>query len=550
MKEKLNFSDKTIKSFNLNGKNLFSLDENGIEELKELNKEEKEKLRKYLNVENPNKIEEKQRNKITNKTPKEELKAFFRQYLSLKEENYILINETEIDKLPELAKEEKDILKQFLKNQKEKKELIKSNDRPKDKTKSTNIDINIDEDNNQNKLKTSVINKEVPSLQKDNSNQPKYNKGVKEESVEKEIKSDKIEFYNFAYYAVELINIKSKFSIFFSLSIQDKYYKNVELAAYLDLSKFFSFSFSCVNYKFRIIHEQKMTTIKGEPIKCFIIQVPLQKQIKELSIILLNHVGEKIIEYKSSINIKEPSENYFFLYNLQFNNTKYTPIIDLFPNTIFSNFFNFFFNKESKIENIFQENILYYVVDRISCSKKIELKAETILKIFKYCLKFNLEPKNIQAIDILQDNNYNKNVLNPDFCLLNDDIQNLMLKNQRPIFNNLIVKIYSIYNKEYLMKLIFSKNGNLYSRPVFNLINNGELKLNELPFKNENDKKRFQNALLNVSESKEEIIYSINILKGLTNSLRFIQDNCQTICSILEKKAGFLSSEKDNYFFE
>ena len=206
-----------------------------------------------------------------------------------------------------------------------------------------------------------------------------------------------------------------------------------------------------------------MITTRGEPIKCFIIQVPLQKQIQKLSICLLD-----TRQHNSSITIKEPYQNYFFVYNLKYDNQYYP---DLFPNTMISIFLNFFFDKQLKTGNIFQESLVNYVIKRISCSQKIELKAETILMFFKYCLKFNLEPLNIQAINILQDNINNKNSLNPEFYLSNTDIQNLILNNQRSIFNNLIINIYAIYNKEYLLKLIYSKNGNLYSRTVFNLLN-------------------------------------------------------------------------------
>ena len=167
--------------------------------------------------------------------------------------------------------------------------------------------------------------------------------------------------------------------------------------------------------------------------------------------------------------------------------------------------------------------------------------------IFKYCLKFNLEPLNIQAINLLQENKNNKNSLNPELCLSNEDIQKLILNDQRPKFNSLIVNIYANYDKENLMKLIYSKNGNLYSRPIFDLLSYRSLKVGDLPFKDEKEIKVFQKILLNVSESKEEINYLIKISKGLTNSLRFIQDNCKTICSILEEKASYFSYQRTNY---
>lgn len=63
-----------------------------------------------------------------------------------------------------------------------------------------------------------------------------------------------------------------------------------------------------------------------------------------------------------------------------------------------------------------------------------------------------MEPQNIQEINILKEKKNNKNSLNPELYLLNEDIQNLILNKKRPILNSLIVKIYSNYDKEDLMK--------------------------------------------------------------------------------------------------
>ena len=301
LKEKLKFSDIALKSFELDGKNLFSIDANGIEELEGMNEEEKDNLRKFLNIKKPSREEKdkKIRKKITKENTKEELKEFFKQNLNLEREEYDSINESQIDKLHELTEDEKDILKQFLKEQKEKIKLIKSykpkednneqsstnsdnknihesssdiykNDvKKKDTDKLKNLDINIDEDISNTESKQKGINREKTNSPEDNSsdkkkndvdkknynfNHPLDNKIVEEEKVEKEEKkSNRKQFYNFINYKIEPIYTKSKYNIFFSITIQDKYNKSVNLAAYLDVSSMLYFY--CINYEIRIIHE-------------------------------------------------------------------------------------------------------------------------------------------------------------------------------------------------------------------------------------------------------------------------------------------------------
>ena len=75
---------------------------------------------------------------------------------------------------------------------------------------------------------------------------------------------------------------------------------------------------------------------------------------------------------------------------------------------------------------------------------------------------------------------------------------------------SVIVKIYGIYNKNFLIKLIQDKDGNEFSRELFNLLNKGYFHLKDLSFKND-ELNMIQKNLLKVSKTKEEINYVIQI---------------------------------------
>ena len=157
-------------------------------------------------------------------------------------------------------------------------------------------------------------------------------------------------------------------------------------------------------------------------------------------------------------------------------------------NSFFTNYFSYFFDKKSNINPIYQKSLIKCLINKISDrDRNLELRADNILKFFKYCLKFNLEPKNIEIIEILEEKKEKRTPLDHDYCLLSDEIDKLILNEQRHKFIDLIVYIYANYDKEYLMKLIYSNKGNQYNRAVLDLLMSGTLKMNDLSFKNDKD---------------------------------------------------------------
>ena len=520
--------------------------------------------------------------KITKDSSKEDILKFVKIKMNLDETKFNSISESEIDELFKISQEEKQILKSFINKNKEK---IKNNESP---PKLKNVDNNepapsiynpapVKEDiseiniknkdeansssqknnsnnNNEIKNKNDNNNNKLPEDNHKNKNNNKnkiddpllnpniiQNQYVKEERVFEEKQSDKKKPYQIQNLKVEPIYKLSKCNIFFMLLIQEKYINYISVCTYLDESSYFNSSY--INFKPIIINEDKYNSSKKESLKAFIVQVPLERPIKKLNITIFQnkHYQE---EYNSQIEIRKGIDNFFFVNNLEYD--KWNSFPNLSSNTIFTEYLECFFEKEQNKKESFQKSLIKALINKISKIDNIELKVENILKFFKFCVIFNLEPTNIEAIEIPRKKNEKIN-LKEEYFLSGEDIENLNLKKQKSKFIDLIVCIYANSNKKYLMELIQSKNGKDYCRNIFDLLNIKKLRLSDLSFDNEKDKQLFQKNLLLVSKSKDEVNYVISISDGLTNSLEFIQDNCKKICSILEENESKLRFKDTNY---
>jgi len=125
LEKTLGFDIKSIINLNLTGEKLFSLNEEKIDETETLSKEEKNKLKKYLNLMNIN---------ITQTSDKNDVFKFLKIklgfcYKSIKElnmdgENLFLLDEDEIDLFNKIKKDEILKLKQFLNKTKKPKEGV------------------------------------------------------------------------------------------------------------------------------------------------------------------------------------------------------------------------------------------------------------------------------------------------------------------------------------------------------------------------------------------------------------------------------------------
>ena len=499
--------------------------------------------------------------KLTKESNEEEIKKFIEEKVNLKKE-FNLLSESDIENISNITQEEKDILKIILKERKEKSGKLRGKKKEKDGTEPAppffsetdeNSKINSvkkekkdkDDKNGDNIPKAEVGRNRNSSIKNNNNNNqqkikdPLSNQYVMEQKVEKE--DEKIKLVKLKNCKVQPL-INSKYNIFFTLSIQEKIINYISISTFFEKNGYLSPSY--INYNFNILDEKRYDARKYGAIKVFIIQVPLEKSIKRLSITLTMNKNYKE-EYNSTIEIKSSVNNFFFIDNLSYD--RYNPFIENDLDSLFMFFLTFFFDKENNIPLIYQKNLIENLIKRISKVEKVEFRAETALMFLNYCSKFDCELTNIEVIEIEEVSKNKRKPLNKECYLSSEDIDKLNIKKYKSKLIDLIVYIYASYDKEYLMTLIKSEKGKDYCRSVFDLLNDKILKFNELSFENEEELKSFQKNLLSVSTNKNEINYIIKLIKGLTNSLEFIKDNYKTICNILEKNASYFKFEKYNY---
>ena len=337
---------------------------------------------------------------------------------------------------------------------------------------------------------------------------------------------------------IEPLYTKSKYNVFFIFIIQESFFDNLSLSTYFDNSFFMN---SYINYKYRLIYEKIIITTKKTEAKYFIVQAPIENPIKKLSISLWDKKTKKY--YNGFIDIKDGNNNYFYLKNIDYD--QYNDFLESSTNSIFRFFLEYFFDENNKIENCYQKDLIESLMREIEdYYEKKKLKIDTLLRFLKYCRRFECQLKDIQFVELIEERNEKRKIMKHEFCLTSKDIDKLIIKNQRNKLIDLIVEIYANYDNECLLKLIKSEKSEDYCKSLLNLLSIKQLKFNDLSFE---DLKLLQQKLLPVSTTKKEIQLIIKLIKGLTNNLTFIKDNCNDICLILENNKSFYKLDKYNY---
>ena len=510
LKEKLQFSDKSIGELELDGEGLFLIEKEEDIDLFDIEEEEKEKLKELLKkLKNPiEKEEEKEDKKIDIKSNKEEALNFLKLSLQfsddslkkLKELNdldgqyLLLLDDDEIDEL-EIDNEDKNNLKEFLKKEKGK---------IQDLNKILNINYNPEESIDKNYYPLKNI-KTIPIL------------------------------------------TDAKYNIFFFVYLDSNIIDNLSISTYIDKNGMFNFSKKYKNYKPFALKIDQITIKKVYDkiyLKSILFQIPSNKYIPKLSITIKDIKTSK--EYNAKIEIKKGAFYYFNLSDLSENNSYYSIFESQNNYYIIFDYFNYFFN--NKIKEIFQKNLLKSIISKINKSKDgIDFNIEVFLRFFKYCLKFNLEPKNIERIHL--DNIKSKTALNKEFFLSNEEINQFTNKNkkEKEKIIKLFIEIYANNNKDYLMDLIQSNNSKEYGKVILSLLVQRTLKVTDFSFKAKEFIPSFQKNLLSISQSKDEINLIIKISENLSKSIEFIGQNYNDIYTKLDKQSSYLINKAVSY---
>ena len=147
--------------------------------------------------------------------------------------------------------------------------------------------------------------------------------------------------------------------------------------------------FSSYNPKYRIINVNNKYINNQDFQELFFIQIELEHLISELSIKIINDNNQ---ELKGRLKVKDIN-NYFSFENFHFD--KSSPdneIFNLINDTIFTEFYNFFFDKNLNYGEKFKIDMMNSLINHKS---EVLLSGNNILKFLKFCLKYNLEIKKI-----------------------------------------------------------------------------------------------------------------------------------------------------------
>ena len=579
LKMKLKISDKGIDAI-INGLgaedggSLLILESQDIDGVEELTKEEKDRIKEFLEEKKP-KVEI----KISNESTIEEVRIFLEKKLGFSEkgikyieelgvengENLLSLELDDINNTEELSKEEKENLTNFLKEKKKGKEIVDENKVPqelkdnntgegdKPKEEGNNQDIPNDKKVNE-KIDNIDNNKEQDDLKDNNNNNPVNNNDMKD--IKKNIEiienvnhkydgelSNNIFTYNLKDLKICPLKTDSLLNVYFILSLKEIDLNFIRIATFVDKTGFFALTSTYKNFNQYIIYENEFINTKNEKIKSFIFQVPMNKPIKKL-IVLISNVKMFNEKYITEIYLNEGISNFFYLQNVDND-------VTIKSNRIFSYFFEYFFNEKNSVNEEIQKYLIKAIISRINQQRNIPLKPNLILRFLSYCKKFKLEPKNIENVELYSiDGIYIQENLAKNFLILSDDIDSLTLENEKEK-NKLIIlllKIYALNNgTSNLISLVESKNGNQCSKTILDLLNGKEIKFENLKFEKEEDALLLKKNLLYAAKTKEDLNFIFKMSKGLTDCLKFILQFSKEIYDILKKNEPY--TRKQNYYY-
>ena len=502
--KKINLKKDIVEKLDMDGETLLFLDEKDINEINILSKQEKDGLIKVLKEINI---------KITDKSNSADIIKFLKLNLDFEDKsindfknltgrNFLNLKDEDINKKNNISEKDKKKLKKYL--------------------NLMNITINKESDKETVakflKIKLSFSLESIKKLKIDGKNLM----SLKEENIEKlDIKKEeKDKLKNLIPEPVQNIKIiehNCKYIGFFILALK-KQINNFKINIFENQNKIEN----------NIIHIAEFSS-RNELYKLYIYQVFGNKEMKNISIT----INYNFSNFKSQINFQK-YEIFFYFNNLKFKGNNNNYFFDASFCTIIKEYLSCFFDKQKKITDKFKSKLLKALLKKIRDSKNndVEIYPNEILKLFKFCCKYQLSLDNINSLKMIHNDNEQ---INTTYYINDDDLSNLEKNLKKSKFLYLLIEIYSNYDYIYLLRLMKSKSGNLFSRGILDLLMDNKNKILNLLVQDDNNLKIFQKILLKASEKKDDINNIIKLSKGLYNNLLFIKENMNEIYQTLNK---------------
>ena len=464
----------------------------------------------------------------------------------------------------------------------EDKEISKSEDinNEKDIIKKDEINLNSGKEEDKNKLKKNIENNSfiwnlVPNLnisfiwsksayqelESNKNNQLIINENLKSNIIinnnENNIIDPKGTVLGYNQYQkiidtkIRTLYKESDYNLFFILVITQDFY-NSSLSFFSDNSCIVLWK-TILNYNHIFLVNEEIANSDGNKKRFILIQIPSNKTIHRFSVSLVKTEENKNKEIRTQIEIREDVKNYFCFKNLNFGGYFPEEKIDF----ILKIYFDYFIQKD--INNFeLTKDLIQASINTISLyNNSIYFTNNNLFKLFKLCLDYNLKIKKMNLIEFNEDE-ANNNIIDKDFMLTGKEIDKLFLlfdddvdlekiKDKLSLF---FVSSYAKNNKKYIKSLLQSKNKNIYKRNLFDLLLKGDLQISDLNFKDIRNIKKFQQDILFIAQSLNEINYIIKLFDNILEVLEFINKNCSLIYKILDvEKEKNIQKQINTYLF-
>ena len=282
------------------------------------------------------------------------------------------------------------------------------------------------------------------------------------------------------------------------MSLSEEYYLKSNLATYEeDVKKKY------INYSHIILSNKIISSFDKDKKRIILVQVPLEKKIKKLSINFLlknENVNENndnkneenkeqnkdkeidkekekdkskednkentFKEFKCQIEVNGEIQNYFYLEDLNFDK-KEDIFFDENNDYLFGEYYNYFFYKKNNDKEIYKKDLIQSLITFISSTKlRIFFSSNNLFKFFKLCIEYKYKIKNINLIELFVESDKYKHSIDEENILNGEEVDKLLLlfdgkelEIAQQKLSSIFVKLYSNFNRYKLLKdLINSKN--------------------------------------------------------------------------------------------
>ena len=343
----------------------------------------------------------------------------------------------------------------------------------------------------------------------------------------------------FSGYKIEPILNDSKYNIFFILSISTKLVDFLNLSALEKRSEYNESSEFQSYYNLYQIHFIGLKKGKkfNEDLNYILIQVPIQKDTRKLNIILKNNKEE---DYRQAeIEVKINAKNYFYPKNAFY---YYLREYNLTDNQIFAYYLDYFFVEnninDEKLRSDLILSLLYHIK---KCYAYIELSGNIILRFIKYIFLYDFSLPELSHIKVLK----GKIPINKDDYMNYEDLVNYDLTKEEKIeLIYLLVQIYALNDKDYLLSLLKGNLGSKYMQVILDLLNKSLLNEYDIIFPNDEDNIFLQDNLLEFSEEVEDVNSVLSLSLCLTKCLKYLNERYEQIYQIVGSKKYYLDLPK------